>query len=122
LSCRLGPLPCWPTGSSGADRSRVRFSSRRDVSRSARLRARLARGFPGRRIGAGVERGKHAHRIRHEAITDGAEKGVGLRDLQLFARHADQRTTERYIDSVKNVEARVARLVSEDKPRRATAH
>lgn len=36
------------------------------------------------------------HSLRHAAITNALDAGVPLRDAQIFARHADPRTTEHY--------------------------
>lgn len=37
-----------------------------------------------------------AHRVRHSRLTHLAERGVALRSLQHLARHASEKTTERY--------------------------
>lgn len=54
------------------------------------------------------------HGLRHEAITRAVEMGESLIDVQLTARHKDPRTTQRYIDRVKNPQRRISRLISED--------
>ena len=36
------------------------------------------------------------HSLRHSAITMALDAGVGLRDVQDFARHEDPKTTRRY--------------------------
>jgi integrase/recombinase XerC len=54
------------------------------------------------------------HGLRHEAITRAVEMGESLIDVQKVARHRDPRTTQRYIDRVKNPQGRISRLISED--------
>jgi integrase/recombinase XerC len=65
-------------------------------------------------VRAGVARKVRPHGLRHEAITRAVEMGEALLDVQLAARHADPRTTQRYLDRVKNPQPRVSRLVAED--------
>ena len=89
---------------------------------TARTRApieRLNDGSVARLVGrvgaaAGLERVCRAHGLRHEGITRAIEMGEGLLEVQLAARHADPRTTQRYIDRVKNPQPRISRLISED--------
>ena len=38
----------------------------------------------------------HRHVLRHTFVTTMLDAGVGLRDVQIAARHADPRTTMRY--------------------------
>jgi integrase len=44
----------------------------------------------------GVERRITPHGLRHSAITIALDAGIGLRDVQDFARHEDPKTTRRY--------------------------
>ena len=45
----------------------------------------------------GVQTAKaHPHMLRHTFVTTMLDAGVGLRDVQIAARHADPRTTMRY--------------------------
>ncbi len=44
----------------------------------------------------GVERRIAPHSLRHSAITIALDAGLGLRDVQDFARHEDPKTTRRY--------------------------
>lgn len=44
----------------------------------------------------GVERRITPHSLRHSAITIALDAGIGLRDVQDFARHEDPKTTRRY--------------------------
>jgi integrase len=41
----------------------------------------------------------HPHMLRHTFVTTMLDAGVGLRDVQIAARHADPRTTMRYDNS-----------------------
>lgn len=45
---------------------------------------------------AGVDRRISPHSLRHSSITAALDAGVELRDAQIFARHADPRTTAHY--------------------------
>ena len=45
---------------------------------------------------AGITKRISPHSLRHSAITAALDAGVPLRDVQIFARHADPRTTTRY--------------------------
>ena len=45
---------------------------------------------------AGLDPNLHPHALRHSAITGALDAGVELRDAQVFARHADPRTTAHY--------------------------
>jgi integrase/recombinase XerC len=93
----------------------------------------LFRGFAGRRLGRGrinagtiarivnragaraaLDRRVAPHGLRHEAITRAIEMDLPLLDVQLSARHTDPRTTQRYIDRVKNPQPRVSRIIAED--------
>jgi len=85
-----------------------RYPSARLTGRSvARIVAAM-----GRR--AGLDRHVAPHGLRHEGITRAIEMGQPLLDVQLAARHRDPRTTQRYIDRVKNPQGRISRLISED--------
>ncbi|MEX2619132.1 MAG: tyrosine-type recombinase/integrase [Egibacteraceae bacterium] len=44
----------------------------------------------------GVDRRITPHSLRHSAITMALDAGIGLRDVQDFARHEDPKTTRRY--------------------------
>lgn len=55
----------------------------------------LARVVTEREIEAGLE-GHGPHRIRHSRLTHLAERGLPLRALQHLARHASEKTTEKY--------------------------
>jgi integrase/recombinase XerD len=44
----------------------------------------------------GVDRRITPHSLRHSAITIALDAGIGLRDVQDFARHEDPKTTRRY--------------------------
>jgi len=63
---------------------------------------------------AGLERAVRPHGLRHEGITRAIELGEPLLDVQLAARHADPRTTQRYIDRVKNPQPRISESISRD--------
>ena len=65
-------------------------------------------------VRASLDRPVRPHGLRHEGITRAIEMGESLLDVQIAARHADPRTTQRYIDRVKNPQPRISRLVSED--------
>ena len=43
----------------------------------------------------------HPHMLRHTYVTTMLDTGVDLRDVQIAARHADPRTTMRYVNSRK---------------------
>src|SRR5690349_19825461 len=45
----------------------------------------------------------HPHMLRHTFVTTMLDAGVGLRDVQIAARHADPRTTMRYDRARKNL-------------------
>jgi integrase/recombinase XerD len=46
----------------------------------------------------------HPHMLRHTFVTTMLDAGVGLRDVQIAARHADPRTTMRYERARKNLD------------------
>jgi integrase/recombinase XerD len=46
----------------------------------------------------------HPHVLRHTVVTTMLDAGVGLRDVQIAARHADPRTTMRYDRARKNLD------------------
>ena len=46
----------------------------------------------------------HPHMLRHTFVTTMLDAGVDLRDVQIAARHADQRTTMRYDRARKNLD------------------
>lgn len=73
-----GPLILRPLSNNPADR--------RDIYRMVRRIANAA----------GIEQHISPHSLRHAAITNALDSGVPLRDAQIFARHADPRTTEHY--------------------------
>lgn len=53
--------------------------------------------------GAGIRIARmHPHMFRHTFVTTMLDAGVGLRDVQIAARHADPRTTMRYDRARKN--------------------
>jgi site-specific recombinase XerD len=54
---------------------------------------------------AGVQISRaHPHMLRHTFVTTMLDAGVGLRDVQIAARHADPRTTMRYDRARKNLD------------------
>lgn len=61
---------------------------------------------------AGLPDGVHPHTLRHAAITAALDAGVPLRDVQVFARHADPRTTNRYDRSRLNLDRHAAYAVA----------
>jgi len=63
---------------------------------------------------AALSRSVHPHGLRHEGITRAIETGAGLMDTQRAARHADPRTTQRYIDRYNDPSAAIHRRISED--------
>jgi integrase/recombinase XerC len=65
-------------------------------------------------IRAGLDRPARPHGLRHEAITRAIEMDVGLLEVQGAARHKDPRTTQRYIDRVRNPQPKVSRIIAED--------
>ena len=73
-----GPLVLRPVSGKSIDR--------RDVYRMVQRIAKTAR----------IPRHISPHSLRHAAITNALDAGVPLRDAQIFARHADPRTTEHY--------------------------
>ena len=56
-----------------------------------------------RRAGVRMPR-MHPHMLRHTFVTTMLDAGVGLRDVQIAARHADPRTTMRYDRARKNLD------------------
>jgi integrase/recombinase XerD len=46
----------------------------------------------------------HSHMLRHTFVTTMLDAGVGLRDVQIAASHADPRTTSRYDRARKNLD------------------
>lgn len=60
---------------------------------------------------AGLTRQVRPHGLRHEAITAAIEKGASLPDVQVFAGHADPRTTMLYYDRTRNAAGQVAKLI-----------
>src|SRR4029434_7534741 len=46
----------------------------------------------------------HPHMLRHTYVTTMLDAGVGLRDVQIAARHADPKTTMRYDRARKNLD------------------
>ncbi|WP_220490747.1 tyrosine-type recombinase/integrase [Tessaracoccus sp. MC1627] len=46
----------------------------------------------------------HPHMLRHTFVTTMLDAGVDLRDVQIAARHADQRTTMRYDRARRNLD------------------
>jgi integrase/recombinase XerD len=46
----------------------------------------------------------HPHVLRHTVVTTMLDAGVGLRDVQIAARHADPRTAMRYDRARKNLD------------------
>ena len=46
----------------------------------------------------------HPHMLRHTFVTTMLDAGVGLRDVQIAARHADPRTTMRYDRARQNLD------------------
>jgi integrase/recombinase XerC len=69
-------------------------------------------GRAGRR--AGLDRPVRPHGLRHEGITRAIEMDQSLLDVQLAARHRDPRTTQRYVDRVRDPQPRISRLIAED--------
>jgi len=61
---------------------------------------------------AGIEEKVAPHRLRHSGITKAAKSWDGpLVELQKYARHADPRTTMRYVDDVGGASSKIAELV-----------
>lgn len=60
---------------------------------------------------AGLARQVRPHGLRHEAITAAIERGASLPDVQVFAGHADPRTTMLYYDRTRNAAGQVAKLI-----------
>jgi len=46
----------------------------------------------------------HPHMLRHTYMTTMLDAGVGLRDVQIAAHHADPKTTMRYDRARKNLD------------------
>lgn len=61
---------------------------------------------------AGLPEGIHPHTLRHGAITAALDAGATLRDAQVFARHADPRTTNRYDRNRLDLDRHASYLVS----------
>ena len=45
---------------------------------------------------AGITKSVHPHLLRHGFVTSSLDAGIPLRDVQIMARHADPRMTQRY--------------------------
>lgn len=61
---------------------------------------------------AGLSEKIHPHSLRHAAITAALDAGAPLRDAQIFARHADPRTTTRYDRARGNLDRHASYLVA----------
>lgn len=61
---------------------------------------------------AGLPDNIHPHSLRHAAITAALDAGLELRDAQVFARHADPRTTTHYDRNQYNLDRHGAHTVS----------
>ena len=68
---------------------RTRSGAQMDRNAATRIVHRLAKL-------AGIEHQVGCHALRHAFITAALDAGVPLRDVQIAARHADPRTTNRY--------------------------
>lgn len=61
---------------------------------------------------AGITKNVHPHTLRHASITAALDAGVDLRDVAIFARHADPRTTTRYDRARQNLDRNAAYTVA----------
>lgn len=61
---------------------------------------------------AGLSDRVHPHTLRHAAITNVLDAEVPLRDAQVFARHADPRTTNRYDRTRMNLDRHAAYVLA----------
>lgn len=61
---------------------------------------------------AGITKRISPHSLRHSAITAALDAGVPLRDVQIFARHADPRTTTRYDRARHNLDRHASYVIT----------
>lgn len=61
---------------------------------------------------AGINKHVKPHTLRHSAVTAALDAGAPLRDVQVFARHADPRTTTRYDRARLNLDRHAAYVVA----------
>lgn len=61
---------------------------------------------------AGITKRISPHSLRHSAITAALDAGVPLRDVQIFARHADPRTTTRYDRARHNLDRHASYIIT----------
>lgn len=61
---------------------------------------------------ANIATGVNPHRLRHAFVTAALDAGVPLRDVQIAARHADPRTTNRYDRARHNLDRHANHVVS----------
>lgn len=61
---------------------------------------------------AGISQPVHPHALRHSAVTAALDAGVPLRDVQIFARHSDPRTTNRYDRARHNLDRHAAHTLA----------
>lgn len=61
---------------------------------------------------AGISKRISPHSLRHSAITAALDAGVPLRDVQIFARHADPRTTTRYDRARQNLDRHASYVIT----------
>lgn len=61
---------------------------------------------------AGIHKRVSPHSFRHSAVTAALDAGVPIRDVQLFARHADPKTTVRYDRHRRNLDRHASYVVA----------
>ncbi len=61
---------------------------------------------------AGIHKRITPHSLRHSAITAALDAGTPLRDVQIFARHADPRTTTRYDRARNNLDRSATYIIA----------
>jgi integrase/recombinase XerC len=93
----------------------IRLDKASDPTRADRLTTRSLRNIiPALGHRAGLRRRVRPHGLRHEAITAALDKGVPVRDVQRFSRHASIQTVITYDDRRVNVARDVARMIEEE--------
>jgi integrase/recombinase XerC len=92
----------------------IRLDRNSDAVIMGRLTTRSVRNIiPALGHRAGLRRRVRPHGLRHEAITAALDKGLPIRDVQRYVRHASIQTVITYDDRRANVARDVARLIEE---------
>jgi integrase/recombinase XerC len=111
----VGPLRAWLAIRGDAPGPAfIRLDRNSDPVIMGRLTTRSLRNIiPALGHRAGLRRRVRPHGLRHEAITAALDKGLPIRDVQRFSRHASIQTVITYDDRRANVARDVARLIEE---------